>query len=804
MLFPTLLLALSPVAETPAESDSLRNFDIEEAVVVASPKETKQLRRQPLSVSLFSSDDLSRRAVKSVTDLSAYSPGFFMPDYGSRITSACYIRGIGSRINTPAVGLYVDNVPYVDKSAYNFSFQGIDRVDVVRGPQGTLYGRNTMGGLIRIFTADPITHSGTDLSLGYTTRTSGRRAAVTTYLHPAERMGLSLNAYYEGENGFYRNQTTGRKQDGSESAGSRLRWSWRPSDVVKLDWTASYEYSDQDANPYFHLGTTRTDATTGATSFVENPTPAINQNRPSAYRRHLFNTGIGVEHQLPKMVLTSITAYQHLSDRLKMDQDFTARDIFSLQQEQAMHTVSEEIALKSKADRKRWQWTTGLFAMYQNLETDCPVTFYGDGIAMLNRQLAAVLPQQPAIGLRFTGETLPFVASLSTPSANVALFHQSTLKLVGGLSMTLGLRLDYDHRSLDLRSRTTSAIPYHFSMAMGPTMSFDTDLTANPILNGKLKNDSWQVLPKASLNYELPSALGNLYFSVAKGYRSGGYNIQAYSDLSQSLLQRRMMLGVKDYSIEQINSLPLPDEVKQNAIRGMESVINKYTPAEPDLTTLAYKPEYTWSYELGAHFNLFDRTLRLDLATYYMKTRDQQLARFAESGMGRVMVNAGRSRSCGLEASLLTNLMQNRLQMGFTYGLTDAVFTNYDLGMSDGREVDYTGNRVPFVPRHTFSLTGDFRQPFAKSRGVKAVSIGGDLRGAGEVMWNEANTFSQPFYAVLGMRFGVEMAREVSLTFRAHNLTGTRYATFSFDSMNQRYAQYNQPRHFSIDLKVHF
>ena len=68
-----------------------------------------------------------------------------MPDYGSKITSAVYIRGIGSRINTPAVGLYVDNIPYIDKSAFDFNFYDIERIDILRGPQGTLYGRNHDG-----------------------------------------------------------------------------------------------------------------------------------------------------------------------------------------------------------------------------------------------------------------------------------------------------------------------------------------------------------------------------------------------------------------------------------------------------------------------------------------------------------------------------------------------------------------------------------------------------------------------------------------------------------------------------------
>ena len=135
--------------------------------------------------------------------------------------------------------------------------------------------------------------------------------------------------------------------------------------------------------------------------------------------------------------------------------------------------------------------------MYQHLRTTCPVTFYADGVSMINRQLAAVLPESPTMSLAFTGETLPFSARLMTPSANAALFHQSTVQRLGlkGLSLTVGLRLDYDHRELKLHSGQGVSMPYHFEMAMGPMMQLKKDLEAHAAPAGKLKNDTWQLLP---------------------------------------------------------------------------------------------------------------------------------------------------------------------------------------------------------------------------------------------------------------------------------------------------------------------
>ena len=134
-------------AATENEIDTLRQYEIDEAVVVASPKETSSFNKQPVSVTLFSKAALQRIDAQSIKSMANFAPNFFMSNYGSRLSSAVYIRGIGSRINTPAIGLYVDNIPYVDKSAYDLSFLDVTRVDVLRGPQGTLYGRNSMGGL---------------------------------------------------------------------------------------------------------------------------------------------------------------------------------------------------------------------------------------------------------------------------------------------------------------------------------------------------------------------------------------------------------------------------------------------------------------------------------------------------------------------------------------------------------------------------------------------------------------------------------------------------------------------------------
>ena len=755
-------------------SDSSRVINLEEAIIVATPKQTTQLRKQPLAANLYSGKELEQLQVTSLKGLSALTPNFFMPDYGSRYTSAVYIRGIGSRMNTPAVGLYVDNIAYVDKSAYDFSFTDIERVDVLRGPQATLYGRNTMGGVIRVYTSDPLRNYGTQLSLGGSTRNGGRSASFTTFLHPSDNFGISLTGYYNGEAGFFKNATTGKHADFSDAGGGKLRMSYRPSNRLRFDFTASYEQSYEGACPYYYEG-----AVKGTEPYADY-LGTLSQNRPSTYRRSMLNTGLSVAWRAEHFTLNSVTAYQRVADRLFIDQDFIAADIFSLDQRQKLNTISQEFSLKSKGG-KPWQWTTGIYGMYQHAKTTCPVDFYQDGVDYLNSVFANVLPAGMPMSLGFTGNSLPFRANLKTPAANAALFHQSSYRFDCGLTLSAGVRLDYDYQHLDLRSGVGTPIAFQFAM-MGRPVPFQS----NPVLNDKLNNDTWQLLPKLALQYDFREGLGNVYASVSKGYRSGGYNIQAYSDLSQSMLKGDMMQQVYDYSYNMMTGMGMPAAVVERNLSSLKQNI----PAPADAASLYYKPEQTWSYEVGSHFNFCEGAFQLDATAFWMDTRDQQVANFAESGMGRNVKNAGKSRSYGAELSARTRWMDNRLTVNTNYGFTHATFRGTD-------------NYVPYVPKHTLSATADFRQPL-NCDVLRAVTLGANLSAAGDIMWDEANTHQQDFYATLGAHLSLEFDRDIALTLWGKNLTNTDYNTFCFDSMNRRYAQRGIPCHFGADFKVKF
>ena len=310
------LLATTTFAENinTLPKDTTKVIDIEEVVVIASPKETGKLRELPTAVSLLSQKDMQANQITTLKNVSSLVPNFFMPDYGSRLTSAIYIRGIGSRINTPAVGLYVDNIPYIDKSAFDFNFYDIERIDILRGPQGTLYGRNTMGGLIKVHTRSPFSYQGTDVKLSYGTKSNYRSASLTHYHRWSDCFAFSAGGYYEGSDGFFRNSLNGKKVDNMEAGGGRIHAIWLPSENLKLDFTIGYDYNDEGGYPYYYTGAI--DGYDKENEKYKNYTGKISYDQDCTYRRGLFNTGLNIEYQAQKFILSAVTGFQNLNDRM--------------------------------------------------------------------------------------------------------------------------------------------------------------------------------------------------------------------------------------------------------------------------------------------------------------------------------------------------------------------------------------------------------------------------------------------------------------------------------------------------------
>ncbi len=482
------------------DSTGMPNYSMDE-IMVTSMKEPVGVENMPIPATSLKGRLLENGEINSLQGISAMVPNFFMPDYGSKLTSPVYIRGIGTRIGSPSVGLYVDNIPYFEKAVFDFDFFDLERVEVLRGPQGTLYGRNTMGGIINVYTPSALKQQKTTLAV-----TGGNYQQVSGQIGHSQRLGkslgISVNALYKENGGFYQNAFTDQAVDESEIASGRIKLEFAPGRKIKAGYVAHYEHSRQGGYPY---------AVYDDSLQLANE---IRYDHYSLYNRDMLANSLYAEYDFGLFRLRSTTSHQYFDDWQNIDQDFTPATLLVVQQDQKQHVLSQELIAKSNT-RGNHEWLTGAFAFWQGIDRKVNVQYGPDAVSAFR------LPGEMAKDKYY---------DLST--SGLAVFHQSTLKhfILDGLTLTGGIRLDYEMSKMDYA---------YYRELNQQTTRLDSFINILKFT---------EVLPKVSLHYKWDKGL-ETYFSFATGYKTGGFNTTIERDEDKTYLpetSNNYELGVKD------------------------------------------------------------------------------------------------------------------------------------------------------------------------------------------------------------------------------------------------------------------
>lgn len=707
-------------------------------VMVTTIKQGLDLGNEPVSVTLLDQQTIEKRQISTMKDVTAVAPNFYIPDYGSRITSSIYVRGLGARIDQPVVGLNIDNVPYINKNGFDTEVMGIERIEVLRGPQSTLYGRNTMGGVVNIYTISPFNYQGLKVGLSYGS-TNAMKANATYYHKFSNRFAASLGGYYSSTDGYFTNETTGEKCDVEQSMGGRLRLQYLPSAKTRIDNTLAISHVDQGGYAYRNLAT-----------------GVISYNDPSSYKRTLINNGLSVVHTEERWTLASITSYQYLDDHMTLDQDFTPYSYFTLQQAIQEHSFTEDLVARSR-NVEGYNWIAGLFGQYSHKSMQGPVEFKQMGIDSL---ILSNATQSDNYYYEWDTDRFTLYSDFCNITYSAAAYHESSYTR-GRWRATLGARVDYEKTTLQYHSYTNTGCTKYYDYDSANDEWATWYKAIAPDLKGAPSQSFLEILPKANVSYRLGAQRqSSLYATVAKGYKAGGYNTQMFSDI----LQQEIM------SLFAVSALYSAEEI------------------------IAYKPEYSWNYEVGAHLLSRDRTLAADLSLFYISCQDQQLTVFPEGMVtGRMMTNAGESRSIGAEFSGRATF--GDLNLNVAYGYTNAKFVIYD-----DNESDYSGNYIPYSPTQTISANIDYGFEL-NSRWADRVIVAANTSGAGRIYWNESNSLSQPLYMLLGSEVRIE-GRGYNLTLWGRNLANKAYDTFYFMSCGNEFMQQGKPRSIGVTLNL--
>ena len=666
----------------PVDTTVASNLRMEEITVIGFKQDARG--QDPLAVTSLSKSFMRNAEMSSIKDLGYTVPNFFIPEYGTRQNSPVFVRGVGSKTNGPTVGFYVDGVPHMERSSFDDDLFDLSSLEVLRGPQGTLYGRNCIGGIINAYTHSALDYQGTRVKLSYG-KYNDAGMNMYHYGKISDNLGYAVNGSYRHNDGYFTNAFDNSKVDKFNEGFVRGRVFWKPAERWTLTADISYRNSDQGGYPY-------------AVYNVETEeTGEINYNRYSSYLRQLTTAGLNALYEGDGFQLNSQTAYQYIDDHMGIDQDFTARDLYWVKQGVRQNIFSQELTVKSTTD-SRYQWMVGAF-------------FFNDGY---KKNLFTTYISKDYCTPKF----------YDTPTTGVSLYHQSSLDIVGGLQAQVGLRFDYEHAHEDYKAYRTAA----WATELGsPVDVYDSKLSFT------------QLTPKFTLRY-LTESNELFYASLTRGYKTGGFN-----------------------------STFLQDDER------------------------TYKPEYNWNYEVGTKVSFLDHALDAEVTLFYVDWRHQQITQTI-AGVGNITRNAGHSESKGVEVGLTVRPVQP-LTFNLNYGYTYAHFKDY----KRSETIDYSGNVLPLVPRHTLSLNGSYTLLPSHSVLDRLVFSAG-LNGMGKIYWNEDNAVAQKFYTLLNAKVSATFGK---LTWEVwgKNLTDTDYLTYYFKA-GSAMGQKGRPMSFGTSVII--
>jgi iron complex outermembrane recepter protein len=455
------------------ETDTIRNYRLDE-IIIQSPKYNRNIFEIPAAASMISERLIENNRVENLTDVSTIIPNFFMPDYGSKLTSPVYIRGVGNRINTPSVGLYVDEIPYFEKAAFNFDFYDVERIEVLRGPQGTLYGRNAMGGLINVITNKPHDEQATTVSVDY-----GNFNQIRSNITHNQPLGKSLavqgSLNQRHNDGFYENTFSQTEVDKINSYSGRLKALFSPSEKFSALGNLQYEDSRQGGYPYALFDNEQMQA------------GDISYDKESVYNRKLLSAGLNLNYTAPGFLVRAVSSFQSLDDFQQIDQDFTPRSLFFVVQDQELQMLAQEINIES-AKGGVYNWLFGAFGFKQLLDKTVTVEYGEDGLVQFKLPFSEYY----------------YTKTYNNANSGMALFHQSTLDL-GKFTFSAGIRADYEKATLDYTDDR---------FRNGNATRADEFVSVM---------DFFEILPKLAVKYSINEYLVP-YATIAKGYNSGGFN----------------------------------------------------------------------------------------------------------------------------------------------------------------------------------------------------------------------------------------------------------------------------------------
>jgi iron complex outermembrane recepter protein len=807
------MLAASPFGSYAQNASSEHEATALAEIIVTAQRRVENLQEVPISVTALTGADLEKTNVKSATDYLLQTPNvsFTIDKQSGSRGLALAIRGVhnlvtGENAFVNSSGLYLDeySIASVPNGAANPFLPDMERVEVLRGPQGTTFGRNSLGGALNLTSKAPTDKYEGSVRVGaesYDTHGNAENITAVYNMPLSDRFKMRAVGFYENSDGMVKNIFAGGNQPKHDWINLRLRGAWAPSSATRLNFSVLYGKEKQGGDENVPSGVIDLDTadTFGIGSAIDPGTgfwATGNYNKLSSdlQQKNNLRTVIATanlahdfsDHLTWKNIVGGIDS---TNDRFFDNDLFGGADLLSRTNHYKGKSYSFETRLESRGSL--WNWTVGAMYAQDKQDQDNDVAVSGNPTAPLPGYPGGLLPPFPT-GLGLAINTKHYKVD------SVAAFADATWHVNDATELFAGARFTRDKVT---RSLQAFGIAPNNPPSPPPSFGFFQSFVNFPRPEAAGDETFNDVSPRAGIRYKLNEDV-NVYLTVSKGYKAGGLSTG-------------------------------------NGGGGAPLV-------EP------FEKEQLWNYEGGIKSEFADHRVRLNVSVFYMRWKDLQMEAFRFLVPGDLStnfektINIPKAEARGLEIELTARATE-RLTFGGSLGLLNTeLLEEQECTTTDNPanpcvnghkratitgsfNVSLKGLKIPNSPSSTANIYGEYRWPMGGNSAWARIefqhrdSVYSDIEGLTNLQTRgpDPNQLSQgnvvirampygefpykvPAFDIFNLRAGYEWPR-AALNLYVQNLTGENYYTGSYQKFGLSGIRLRpNPRTIGVSLSFKF
>lgn len=739
-----------------------------EKIEVTAQKRAQAAQDVPITLTTFSDDFIEQAGASDFKGLINLTPGFAVAG-GDDLAPAPYIRGIGSADpsigSDPSIGIFIDGIYASRRGGSITDFMDVKRIEILKGPQGTLFGRNAIGGAISITTQDPTNEFAGKISTEIGNYNSRVLKGLINLPIISDELFVRASAVVRQRDGWLHNEFNGDNYADRDRTTGNLKFIWFPSDEIEIKLANSWSEIDELSRTYKAISTpagfessitelTTKTVNTGGRHLYGNSELDIPVLKPTS-KRDLRSHSLSVEVDISdELMFTSLTSYRFFD--VHTSGSFAGGEVHTIGGfgDEKNTNTSQEFRLNGSYDNVNW--FLGLSATAE--ESNIDETYILSDLSLAEPfNLNSIGP--------LSGGTIAEIQRAQVDTDSWAIFGDISWEVTDRFELIFGARYSQDKKTVYFRNpqqqNGSSTLSTLFAAIGSPLGGIDGlgFVFGSPaqFTGSREKHDKWSDFsPRVVVSYDLNDDI-MLFSSVTKGYKSGGFN--ATGPVNRNLSSPEL---------------------------GFVS----------DTATDSFAPETVTNYELGVKSSLLNGRLNLNSTVYSYDYEDLQV--FVINNSIAQIENAGKASAKGFELDVNFHISPTFAVLA-NAAWSDAVYDEFYSG-----DTDLSGTDQLFSPKWSGSIAFDYKTPIKNQGQIRSFI---SLAYTGEHLV-DSEYYQQDAYKMVNARVSYTTVDEKwEFSVFANNVTDETYVNTYANSgglWGFAGAQRNDPRMYGISATYHF